>query len=73
MHLVSLFVSFPLRMVVDLKPEQESATAAKVRAERLAWLKERDYCVLAVAAGDVAHDASKVLDEIDAKIAEIRS
>jgi tRNA/rRNA methyltransferase len=67
------FVSFPLRMVVDLVPEQESAAAAKTRAERLAWLKERGYDMVIVTAGDVMRDASKVLDEIDAKVAEMES
>ena len=69
-HIVDL-VSFPLRVVVDLVPEAESAAAAKTRAERLAWLRERGYCVVTVAAGNVERDASAVLDRLDARIAEL--
>jgi tRNA/rRNA methyltransferase len=68
-HVVDL-VSFPLRVVVDLVPEEESAEAAKTRAERRQWLVERGYRVLPVAAGEVTRDATAVLDQIDATIAE---
>lgn len=68
-HIADL-VSFPLRMVVDLVPDEEGAPAAKDRAERCAWLIERGYCVMPVAAADVMHDASAVLDRIDARIVE---
>ncbi len=40
------FVSFPLRMVIDIVPDQEEASAAVQRAERRAWLTERDYRVM---------------------------
>ena len=49
-HIADL-VSFPLRVVIDLVPEEEGAAAAKTRAERTAWLREHDYRVLPVAAG----------------------
>ena len=42
------FVSFPLRVVIDLVPAQESEVAAKARADRRAWLVERGYRVLEV-------------------------
>ncbi|MBV8422949.1 MAG: DUF559 domain-containing protein, partial [Hyphomicrobiales bacterium] len=34
------FVSFPLRLVIDVVPAHESTAAAKARAERRAWLSE---------------------------------
>src|SRR5262249_58081609 len=34
------FVSFPLRLVIELVPAQDSTTAAKARAERRAWVSE---------------------------------
>src|SRR5437763_4000602 len=33
------FVSFPLRLVIDLLPAQENESARRARAERRAWLK----------------------------------
>ncbi|HXW26939.1 MAG TPA: TrmJ/YjtD family RNA methyltransferase [Xanthobacteraceae bacterium] len=63
------FVSFPLRVVVDLVPAGESAPAGKTRAERRAWLTERGYRVIEVAAADVEGDAAKALDALDARIA----
>jgi tRNA/rRNA methyltransferase len=42
------FVSFALRVVVDVLPTEESAAAAATRAERVAWLEQRGYRVIAV-------------------------
>jgi tRNA/rRNA methyltransferase len=42
------FVSFALRAVVDLVPAEESAAAAATRAERIAWLEQHGYRVIAV-------------------------
>jgi tRNA/rRNA methyltransferase len=58
------FVSFPLRLVIDLVPADESDTAAKSRAERRAWLIERGYRVLDVEAGAVEADLPHVLDRL---------
>jgi tRNA/rRNA methyltransferase len=60
-HIVD-FVSFPLRVVIDLVPAQEGAEAKAAREERAAWLRERDYTVIEIAAGDVEMDAAAVLD-----------
>jgi tRNA/rRNA methyltransferase len=60
-HIVDM-VSFPLRAVLELMPADESAEAAKARAERRAWLAERDYRVLSVAMGAVDADVAAVLD-----------
>jgi tRNA/rRNA methyltransferase len=66
-HITDL-VSFPLRLVVDLAPADESAAAAKARGDRRAWLLERGYRVIKIAAGDVEADAGKVLDRIAGEI-----
>jgi tRNA/rRNA methyltransferase len=58
------FVSFPLRLVIDLVPANESDTAAKSRAERRAWLIERGYRVLDVEASAVEADLPHVLDRL---------
>ncbi|HEY6703610.1 MAG TPA: TrmJ/YjtD family RNA methyltransferase [Xanthobacteraceae bacterium] len=56
------FVSFPLRLVIDVAPTHESDLAAKTRSDRRAWLIERGYRVLDVAAGAVEDDLAGVLD-----------
>ena len=62
------FVSFPLRFVIDLVPQDESAAAAKNRAEKNAWLNDHDYSVLGIFAGDVESDMATTLDRIAAAI-----
>ena len=64
------FVSFPLRLVIDLVPVQESETAAKERAERRAWLIERGYRVLDVAADAVEGGLARVLEDLARVIGE---
>jgi tRNA/rRNA methyltransferase len=66
-HVADL-VSFPLRIVVDLVPEGESGTAARTRAERCAWLRERGYRVVQVATRDVEQSAAAVLDKLHAEV-----
>jgi tRNA/rRNA methyltransferase len=58
------FVSFPLRVVIDLEPAQESAAAAQARAHKRAWLSERGYRVIAVKASAVEQDLPAVLDRL---------
>lgn len=60
------FVSFPLRMVIDLVGDNENE---KAREERRAWLAERGYRVLDVRTADVENDLGKTLDTIAATIA----
>jgi tRNA/rRNA methyltransferase len=62
-------VSFGLRAVIDIVPGDESAPAAKARADKYAWLAERGYRVLPVRAAAIEADAGKVLDELEAVIA----
>ena len=63
------FVSFPLRVVIDLKPARESEIAARARSDRHAWLIERGYRVLDVDAAAVESDLPSVLDRVAAWIA----
>ena len=58
-------MSFPLRLVIDLVPADETSAAAKTRAEKRAWLAERDYVVTEVKAGEVESDLAGVLDRLD--------
>jgi tRNA/rRNA methyltransferase len=62
------FVSFPLRIVIDLVPPDESAAAAKTRDEKNSWLKDHNYTVLGIFAGDVESDMATTLDRIAAAI-----
>ena len=59
------FVSFPLRLVIDLVPAQESAAAAKARADKYAWLAARDYRVIKIPVDELAADMSVLLEGID--------
>jgi tRNA/rRNA methyltransferase len=61
-------VSFPLRVVIDLVPADESEAAATARAEKHAWLAERGYRVMPVRLAEIEADVGKVLDELVAKI-----
>ncbi len=58
------FVSFPLRLAIELVPPEESAPAAAARAERLGWLEARGYRVHVVAAQEVEAEVKSVLDAV---------
>jgi len=62
------FVSFPLRLVIDVLPAQESEHAIKARAQRHAWLSERGYKVLSLCSGDVETDLATALEGINRAI-----
>jgi tRNA/rRNA methyltransferase len=66
-HIID-FVSFPLRLAVELVPSEESADAAKMRAERRAWLTERGYRIFSATMGHVQADVGNVLDTLHATI-----
>ncbi len=65
------FVSFPLRVVIDLVPAGEEPAAAKARADKYAWLAERDYRVIQIAADDVETDLAAALDRLERKITSL--
>ena len=64
------FVSFPLRLVLDLKPADEDAAAAQARADKRAWLAARGYRVIEIVARDAEADVGAVLDRLEQVIAE---
>ena len=59
------FVSFPLRVVIDLVPDHEEPAAAKARADRHGWLAERGYKIVTLATGLVETDLPAALGQID--------
>jgi tRNA/rRNA methyltransferase len=63
------FVSFPLRVVIDVAPAHESEAAAAARGGKRRWLEERGYRVLGVPAEDIEADAANALDRIASAIA----
>ncbi len=58
------FVSFPLRLVIDIVPTDENAAAARARSAKHAWLTERGYAVFALPARDIEADLAGSLQEI---------
>jgi tRNA/rRNA methyltransferase len=62
------FVSFSLRVVIDIVPEGESEAAATARAERHAWLAGRDYRVVQIRQSELEQDVAGVLDSLEAAI-----
>ena len=58
------FVSFPLRLVVEVVPPDESAAAAKTRADKYVWLKAREYRVLELTMREVETDMAGALKRI---------
>ena len=66
-HIVN-FVSFPLRCVIDLVPNEESTEAARARSERRVYLTARDYRVMEVNSAEVERDMAAVLDDLAAAI-----
>ncbi len=62
-HIVD-FVSFPLRAVIDLVPDDEPEAGARARAEKRAWLIARGYQVIDVHAREVGATLDQVLGRI---------
>jgi tRNA/rRNA methyltransferase len=62
-HIADL-VSFDLHVVIELVPAEEGDAAAKLRAERRAWLTERGYRLITLAVADVERDVTDVLDRV---------
>jgi tRNA/rRNA methyltransferase len=61
---VADFVSFPLRLVVDVMPDSEDAKAAETRRQKLEWMQARDYRIVQVKAGEVTVQSAALLDRI---------
>jgi tRNA/rRNA methyltransferase len=64
------FVSFPLRLVIDLVPADEAAAAAKARAEKRTWLDAHDYKIVGIFATDVESDMAAALSRIETAIGQ---
>lgn len=62
------FVSFPLRLVIDLVPDGETPVAAQARADKLSWLAARDYRVVACPVATIEQDLSGTLEKIAAAV-----
>jgi tRNA/rRNA methyltransferase len=58
------FVSFPLRLVIEVVPPDESAAAAKARADKYAWLKERNYKILELPTRAIETAMAETLERI---------
>jgi tRNA/rRNA methyltransferase len=61
-HIVD-FVSFPLKCVIELTPDEEGAVA-KTREEKRVWLEEHQYRVVTIPQAAVEADLPKVLDAL---------
>jgi tRNA/rRNA methyltransferase len=70
-HITDL-VSFPLRTVIDLVPEDESAEAKEARAEKRSWLADRNYRIIEVRDAEVENDLPQLLDRLNAAVLENR-
>jgi tRNA/rRNA methyltransferase len=64
------FVSFALRLVIDLVPADESAAAAKARAHKRDWLAARGYRVVEMLASDVQSDIGAALERLDRAVGD---
>jgi tRNA/rRNA methyltransferase len=62
------FVSFPLRLVIELVPAAETPAAAKSRADKHVWLMERGYRVIEVLASDIEADLAESLIGINRQV-----
>ena len=60
------FVSFDLRLVLDVVPGDEDAAAAKARADKRAWLEARGYRVIALPGAQIDADLPGVLEKLAA-------
>jgi tRNA/rRNA methyltransferase len=68
-HIVD-FVSFPLKCVIELTPDEEGAVA-KTREDKRLWLEEHHYRVVTIPQAAVDADLAKVLDALADVIAEV--
>jgi tRNA/rRNA methyltransferase len=67
------FVSFALRVVIDLVPQSEAEAVQRSRADRHLWLTEHNYRIISADASEVEADVGQVLNRIDADLQADRS
>jgi len=58
------FVSFPMRVAIELVPADEAAEARSTRRERAAWLAARGYQAIEVATTEVESDLAGLLGRL---------
>ncbi len=58
------FVSFPLKVVLDLMSGDESAAASKARAAKREWLEARGYRIIALSTEQMESDMASSLQRI---------
>jgi len=63
------FVSFPLRLVIDLVPAAEELPAVAARAEKRGWVAARGYAIVEAKAADIEADLAGVLEGLERAIA----
>ncbi|MGZ8387838.1 MAG: endonuclease domain-containing protein, partial [Rhodoplanes sp.] len=66
-HIADL-VSFPLRTVIEIVPAGENFEMGKARGGRRAWLADRGYRVMEVAAADIGADVAAIIDRLAANL-----
>ncbi len=59
------FVSFPLRLVIEVQPPEKSEACETARRERHAWLAAHDYRIVEVLATEIESDMPAALARID--------
>ncbi|MFZ3307963.1 MAG: TrmJ/YjtD family RNA methyltransferase [Xanthobacteraceae bacterium] len=67
-HAICDFVSFALRIVIDLVPVDESTAAAAARTRKREWLEAHDYKVVGISDRDIGSDMAAVLLRIEQAI-----
>lgn len=65
------FVSFPLRLIIDIVPQAQSQAADTARKERDRWLMARGYRIARIAARDIEHDLGAALDRLARAVFEV--
>jgi tRNA/rRNA methyltransferase len=63
------FVSFPLRVVIEIVPAEKSDAFESSRRERHVWLKAHDYRIVEVLATEIESDMPSALERINQAIA----
>ena len=63
------FVSFPLRLAIELAADDDSETVRADRAERRRWLEARDYRVVEVTAAEITTSLHDVLARLERAVA----
>ncbi len=58
------FVSFPLRLVIEILPAERSESFEATRRERHAWLEAHDYRLIEVQAAEIESDMDAALGRI---------